>query len=146
MLSMKIQEWGFFQERFFLDEVLQYYKYHTLNQFLKSKSIRYSISCGLYVATIVTVTTLHCIWKCVKYFWIWQISYRYIIWSYICYLLLTTQSVVVFLSMHFVIFHLLLMKEMKFGAMEILPENRTEKCPILDDHKNEYEEESVLRQ
>lgn len=41
MLSTKIQEWGIFQESFFLDEVFQYYKYHTLNQFLKSNSIRY---------------------------------------------------------------------------------------------------------
>ncbi|KFM60345.1 PiggyBac transposable element-derived protein 2, partial [Stegodyphus mimosarum] len=138
MLSKNFQKWGIFHENLSVDEmIVRYYGHHTLKQFIKSKPIRFGYKlwalCGndgycynfaLYCGKETNTSESDKLPLGTK-------------------VVLNLLSIVEDPKSHRVYFdnfftsHALLkkLKELKFRASGTIRENRTEKCPIMDDKK-----------
>ncbi|XP_035216951.1 piggyBac transposable element-derived protein 3-like [Stegodyphus dumicola] len=138
MLSKNFQKWGIFHENLSVDEmIVRYYGHHTLKQFIKSKPIRFGHKfralCGndgycynfaLYCGKETNTSESDKLPLGTK-------------------VVLNLLSIVEDPKSHRVYFdnfftsHALLkkLKELKFRASGTIRENRTEKCPIMDDKK-----------
>ena len=138
MLSKNFQKWGIFHENLSVDEmIVRYYGHHTLKQFIKAKPIRFG-----YKLWALCGNDGYC--------------YNFSLYcgkesnsSETDKLPLGTKVVLNLLSIvddpnsHCIYFdnfftsHALLkkLKEMQFRASGTIRENRTEKCPLMDDKK-----------